>query len=252
HWHFLSLGVAGLLFAGRLCMIRRFPLKSPLERFLVAWLVAVLFLFHGHKLPWLSFMPYTPVFGATLPSVMLILGIVVLDPRLVHEESVSWKRIAILAVVVFISSLGSVVWMAKICRNLAYLPEHYIPGSEYESYVWLQRHVDPADVIVSPLFSGNRLAKYVSARFALGHLAVTPHVHELSRRVEQFYSGALSAEDAEALLRELHARWIYQGPLERSLGTFDPSTIPGVARQHKDGDVQVFSFQPVATAPAHR
>jgi hypothetical protein len=252
HWHFLSLGIAGVLFAVRLCLIRRYPLKSPSERFLVAWLAGVLFLFHGHKFPWLSFMPYTPVFGATLPSVMLILGIAVIDPRFFPEGHPGWKRISLLTVFVFVSSLGSVVWMAKICRNLANLPEHYIPGSEYESYVWLENHAEPSDVIVSSLYSGNRMAKYVSARFALGHLAVTPHVHELSRRVEQFYEGALTVDEAKSLLRELHARWIYRGPLERDLGSFDPAAIPGVVEQHTDNDVQVYSFQPVAAMPAHR
>lgn len=250
-WHFLSLGVAGLLFAARLCLVRRYPLKSPSERFLVAWLAGVLFLFHGHKFPWFSFMPYTPVFGATLPSVMLILGMVVLDSRHVPEHP-GGKRFALVALFVFVASLGSVVWMAKICRNLAFLPEHYIPLAEYESYDWLENHAEPSDVIVSSLFSGNRMAKYVTARFALGHLAVTPHVHELSRRIEEFYSGELTVDEARSLLDELHARWIYRGPVERDLGTFDPAEIPGVIEQHAADDVKVYSYQPVATDPPHR
>jgi hypothetical protein len=77
-------------------------------------------------------------------------------------------------------------------------------------------------------------------------------VHELSRRIEEFYSGELTVDEARSLLDELHARWIYRGPVERDLGTFDPAEIPGVIEQHAADDVKVYSYQPVATDPPHR
>lgn len=244
-WHLFGLGIAFLLFLTRLCLVRRFPLKSSTERLLVIWVASVLFLFHGHKLPLFGFMPYTPVFGMTLPSVMLILGAPLFDEswtRGGHRAA----RIALLATLVVVSSLGSAVWVAKVVRNLARLPEHYVPPAEYATYEWLGRNAGKRDVLLSTLYSGNRMAKYVSMRFVLGHLSVTPHINEISAKVDRFYKGELSPEDAKAMLDELNVDWIYLSPTERAVGPFDPLAIPGVSEKHAETNVQVFAYERTA------
>jgi hypothetical protein len=241
-WHLFSLGVACLLCLVRLCLVRRFPLKSQAERLLLAWIAAVLFLFHGHKIPLLGFMPYTPVFGMTLPSAMLLLGAALFNENWLRSGYRA-GRIALLAMLVGVSSLGSVVWMAKIVRNLAYLPEHYIPAAEYETYEWLSEHAGRNDVILSTLYSGNRMAKYISSRFVLGHLSVTPNVREISERVERFYRGEMSEEETVLLLDEFNVDWIYLSPTERALGDVDLRRIPGVFEEHSQAGVQVFSYR---------
>src|SRR5262249_40374646 len=120
----------------------------------------------------------------------------------------------------------------------------YIAAAEHEAHVWLNNHVDRSDIVLSTLESGNRMAKYVSCRFVLGHWSVTPHVKELSNPVERFYAGTMSEDEATALLDEVHVQWIYIGSREQNLGRVDPLKLKGVAERYANGPVRIFSYEP--------
>lgn len=243
HWQLVNLGLAGLLFLGRLGWARRVPLKSSSERLLTVWIAGILLLMHGKHLPGLGFMPYAPVCGLALPSIMLVVGACLLEPlERVWHGAPAWRRLGLVAAFVAVNSISSVIWVAKITRNLAYLPDHYI-AAEHMAHEWMSQRADPSDVLLSTLPSGNRMAKYVSCRFVLGHWSATPHVEELSKRVERFYGGTMTVDEATSLLDELHAHWIYFGPRERALGGGDPGTLRGVAPRYAKDDVQIFSYQ---------
>jgi hypothetical protein len=249
-WHYFSLGWAGLLLLLRLLLVRWYPLKSSAERMLLAWLAGVLFLFHGHRIPLFGFMPYTPVFGATLPTVAIVLGIGLFNPRWFWNPNPRWISVALLATFVVVSCGGSVVWTAKVLRNFRRLPEHYIPLAQYEAYGWLREHAAQDDVIFSTLFSGNRMAKFVSARFALGHLSVTPNVFALRDRVDAFYAGKLTPAEGVALLNELHPRWIWLSPVERELGAVHLEEIPGVTLRYERPGIAIYSYDAPNKTPA--
>lgn len=248
-WHFFSLGWAGLFFLLRLALVRRFPLNTSGERLVLVWIVAVLLLFHGHRLPFFSFMPYTPVFGATLPSAMLALGLAVLNSDWSGLSWPAWRRQGLFVAFAIVTSASSTVWFAKICRNLAYLPEHYIPAAQHDAYGWLNQHAAHSDVVFSTLFSGNRMAKYVSARFVLGHKAVTPNRPAIEQRVETFYRGKLSSAEAAAMLTEFQTRWIWLSPIEQELGTVSLEQIPGVTRRYAKPGIEIYSYDLPAAAP---
>ncbi|HLJ11948.1 MAG TPA: hypothetical protein VKU82_12205 [Planctomycetaceae bacterium] len=244
HWQLLSFGLAGVLCLVRLGLARRYPLKSP-ERLLVVWIVVVLLLIHGKQLPGLGFMPFAPVFGVTLVSTMLVLGAAALSPFKVSAGGGrGWRRPMLIAALIGVNSIGSAVWLVKITRNLAYFPDHYIGKAEHEAHLWLSGHAGESDVVLSTLTSGNRMAKYVSCRFALAHWSVTPHVNELSSRVDRFYRAAMTDDEALELLRELHVRWIYAGPREEALGKFEPAELPGVAERFANRGVRIYFVEP--------
>jgi hypothetical protein len=241
-WQFWSFGLAGLLFLMRLGSIRRYPLSSSRERWLVLWIAGVLFLMHGKSLPGMGLIPFSPVFGLMLPSVMLVVGACLLEPiERLWTNSPTWRRMMLVAALVAMNALGSAVWYLKVLHNLAHFPDHYLSAAEYEAEKWLAGHAGKSDVTLSTLPSGNRLAREVSCRFVLGHWSVTPHVRQLSSRVDRYYSGALSDADALALLDELQVDWIYFGPRERALGKFDPGQHPGVVARFENEQVRLFS-----------
>src|SRR5207244_2141310 len=101
HWHLLALGAAGILCLFRLVLVRRYPLSSA-ERLLAVWIAGIPFLVHGENVPGLSFLPFTPVFGTTLPSVMLVLGACLLSPLKSTRAGESPWRTASLVAALFI------------------------------------------------------------------------------------------------------------------------------------------------------
>ncbi|MGQ0635003.1 MAG: hypothetical protein ACT4QC_10360 [Planctomycetaceae bacterium] len=236
-WHLFNLGPAAALCLARLCLVRRRPLSSA-ELWLAAWIAAMLLLYHAHKLPGFGFMPYTPLVGATLPSTMFILGAGVFS--LDRGGTRPFSRLLVASLIV-LTCLGSVVWVVKIGRNLAYLPEHYVPTAVRDADNWLAAHAGKDDVILSTLPAGNRMARYVPARFVLGHINITPHVKELSPRVERFYRGELGDAEAQSLLDELGVRWVYVGPHERALGSASKLQLPGLVEEYANPDVQVYA-----------
>lgn len=244
HWQLFSLGPIGVLFFVRLCLVSRFPFKLPAERLLAVWIGMMLLLFHAHRFPGMGFMPYTPLLGITLTSTMLLLGVGLIDaPQFSREGRPAWGRRVLLSIAVVACSLSSGVWLLKICRNLAHLPEHYIEFDESAAYYWLDSHAHDPAVTLSMLATGNRASKYASSRFALGHINITPNVHELSARVDRFYSGEMSDAEAVELLDELGVDWIYFGPEEQTRGDVELSTIPGVELRIDWEEVQLYSYE---------
>ncbi len=243
--HFFSFGVAGLLCLVRLCLLRRFPFRSSGERLLFIWVAAVLVLVHARDIPGLGFLPYSPIFRVTLPSTMLLLGACLLKPlENVWSNRPARGRMSLLVAFVAVNSLGSAVWVVKVCWNLKRFPDHYFAVAERDAFAWLNEHAQVSDVVLTTLPSGNRLARYASCRCVLGHWSVTPNVKHVSSQVKHFFANDLPGNEAAALLDEFHARWIYRGPHEKQLGSFDPQTLPGVSERFANDDVRIFSYVP--------
>jgi hypothetical protein len=243
-WQLFSLGPIGVLFFVRLCLLKRFPLKLPAERLLIVWIATMLILFHAHRFPGMGFMPYTPLLGITMTSTMLLLGVGLIDaPYFLREGRPAWGRRALLEIAVLGCTLSSAVWMVKICRNLHNLPEHFIESDDRRAYDRLNEFARDPDITLGSLVTGNRAAKYASSRFVLGHINITPNVHELSARVKRFYSGDMSDEEAVTFLDEMGVDWIYFGLDEMGETDVDLAAIPGVKQQFDFGGVQLYRYE---------
>ncbi len=244
-WHLFSFGAIGLLCAGRLCLVRRYPLNAPSDWLLCIWIAGGLMLVHAHKLPLFSFLPYSPVFGITLVSPMVILGMPLLDAfRAKLKNSRKSIFIGALAALIAIVALGSVIWVLKTLYNLRSFPDHYIAATDADAFDWLSRHSNESDVVLSSLTTGNRMAKRVSARMVLGHWSVTPRVHDMSAAVERFYDQHMKPDETKAFLDSLGVDWVYVGPNERPPGSAAMPEIPGLSLKYANDAVQIYEYTP--------
>lgn len=249
-WHFVNLGLAAILAAVRVCRRKSIPFTSTGEVFLAVWAATALVLFHAHRLPFFGFMPYTPMLGSALGTTLIAFGSAALPDGLhssAEETSVNERlcrrrlSMAVLAGLVLVNGFSSVVWMVKIPRNLARFPDHYIPQPEAAAADWLARHAAPDEVVLCTLPTGNRLCRFVSARFVAGHVNVTPKVREISARIAQFFQKEMTPPETEAFLEELRVRWIIEGPEERRLGSLDPRGHQGLHEQFRNESVTIYT-----------
>lgn len=244
HWRLLGLGLAGVVAGVRVCRPGKYPLASSAERLLLVWLVGVLFLIQAKDLPGLGFIPFSPVFEITLASVALALGAVCLERRLlVPSVGPAWRRRALPVALVATASLGSMVWLLKIGHNLRTMGDHYIQAAEYDAYRWLNENAMKSDVVLSRLASGNRMAKYVSARFVLGHRYVTPHVEEISERVEKFYDGSMTVDEDCSMMNDMGIRWIFVSRADPLASDVQFRELRGVAERFANSGVRIFSYE---------
>jgi hypothetical protein len=243
--HAAHVGFAGVLFAIRLCLWRKFPFDGPIDRLMLAWLATVFFFVHSNDTPLLRFMPYTPQLMTSFMPPLILLGVVVLDPS---RWSFAARRpvlaVALIAAVVVVSSLDS----ALRVRKLSYKPDardpRYVPETVMRAYRWLDREAGEDDVVLCVNDTGHQLAKYASVRVVSGHWSVTPDSEKVEGAAQRFYRGALSPRAAAELLDHFRVRWIFLGPNERRWGRPRPEFVSGFVEHAIDADVSIYQREP--------
>ena len=240
---FALMGLGGLLVIVRLFLIRKFPLRTTTERFLLVWLATVFFFIHANAIPFLRFMPYSPQLTTSLMPAAILLGVVLLDPA-------RWRWGAGRPVLQKLLVAGLVAWNAVDSLALLYTINHpdapteqarYIPVTELEGYRWLDREASEDDVVFALAETGHRLVKYASVHVVVGHWSVTPHAAELEAYGQRFFRGEMDPAVAAEFLGQQRVKWIYLGASERKLGSGRIDQIPGFTRRVINDDVTVYS-----------
>jgi hypothetical protein len=242
HWQLLSLGLAGVLVAIRLGLAKTFPLKTSMERLLLAWIVTVLFFCHAHKFPMFHSVPYTFQLVTTIMPPVILLGVVVLDPaRWAGWSPPAALRPLILAAFVAINALSSAYMVTWFSRDIPKDPSYYVYKSELEAYKWMARQTGDRDVVLCTRDTGRKLARYTSVRVVTGHWSVTPNVWELEPRIDRFYKSEMNQRESEEFLEQLGVNWIYWGRNERIRGGPPAAAIPGFEKRVINQDVILYS-----------
>ena len=230
-----GLGLAGLLLLARLALLRRMPLRGPIERLLLAWLAAVVLLIHANRLPGLSgLMPYSPQLWTTLVPPVILLG---LAPWRLRP---GW----LVALLLALNAASSATLLAREYRRAGTDSTQLLRTSYLEAFRWLDRNGEPDDLVVCSYPTGNRFARRAPVRVVLGHWSVTPEIARHAARVRRFYAEAMEADEARAFLAEVRARWVLVGPEERSLGGRTPDPALGLEAAGRFGDVVVYARPP--------
>jgi hypothetical protein len=94
----------------------------------------------------------------------------------------------------------------------------YRPTEERAALDWLQQHAEENAVVLSSFRTGNFLPVDTDLRPVYGHGPETLHSGEKETWVEHFYQGILSDEERQRGLKNWHVRYVWFGPLEKSIG----------------------------------
>jgi len=236
------LGLGGALFALRMLFVKKFPLSSPIERMLLAWLAAVFFFIHANTIPFLRFMPYTPQLITSLMPSIILLGVPVIDPGRWRWSSAHPRIwIALLIAMFALEAIDGAALVENLTPHGS--PDDvqlYIPSSEMQGYAWLAREANEEDVVLGVGRTGHRVAKYASVRVVSGHWSVTPNADRMEVLAERFYRDKMSAEQAAAFLAEWRVNWVYFGAGEHRTAEHLMQSIPGFARHVVNADVTIY------------
>jgi hypothetical protein len=242
HETLMNLGMAGGMLFVRACFWRRFPLSSPIERMLAAWLVCVFFFIHGNTIPWLRFMPYTPQLMTSLIPSILLLGIPVLDParwKWAGARPRLWS--ALLIAMLAVEAFDSAQLIDRVTPKG--VPEEaslFIPTAEMEAFDWLAHHAVEDDVVLAVGSTGHRLTKYASVCVVAGHWSVTPMADKMEVLAERFYRGKMSFAQAQEFLAQCRVKWVFFGQSEGREAETLMESMPGYARHVVNPQVTIF------------
>jgi hypothetical protein len=120
--------------------------------------------------------------------------------------------------------------------------------NEILAFEFLKQSASPGDVVLASFDTSNALPAWAPLRVVIGHGPESVGLADLRPQVEAFYSLASRDEDRIQFLEHQGVRYVIWGPLERSLGQWDPGTASYLKKIFELGEYRLFE---TATALAY-
>lgn len=238
--HVASLGLVGLVAAWRLTRHRAFPLGAT-DRLLLAWLGAVFAVVHGSRLvPWL---PFSPQAATTSMAPVVLLAL----PALSWSASAGRARWGLAGLVAANSLSSAAILHERTAVVSTHFNYYHLRDAELEAFLWLSRNARASDVVLASYQDGNRLARFVSARVALGHYSVTPASESIRAGVERLLDGRLDTNGARRMLAGWNVRWVYYSPRAYPGATVD--RLPWCERRYRERGIAIYECDAPQVSP---
>lgn len=116
----------------------------------------------------------------------------------------------------------------------------YQPADEVAAFDYLARNAAPGEVVLSSYETGNVLPAWSSLRVVVGLRTLTAGIATLLPEVERFYEPGTGLAERQALLVSQGVDYVFWGPHERALGSWDPQAAPSLVRVFEQGEYEVF------------
>jgi hypothetical protein len=120
---------------------------------------------------------------------------------------------------------------------------YYLYKDEVTAFNWLEDNAKPDDVVLSSLTIGQYIPAWTGTHAFLAHWAQTVNFYEKSTMVENFFSAKTDDVKREAILQAYGVDYIFYGPVEKSMGSFDPETEPYLKRVFTSPLVQLYKVE---------
>ena len=242
--HIFSYGIIGILATIRIAQYRTNPI-SPSERFLCVWFAVVFCLSHiGRVIPALGF---SPQMSTTLFAPLVLLAF---SLRLRFRQEYRTVFISIVAALIIVGNLGILAYHSQKFiqkyreKNGGFYAaeEFYANDDEISAYNWINTNANKKVILASPLVSG-RICKYTDALTVIGHYAVTPLYDFKAARVREVLSAPQLAQNELHILHELGTEFLFIGPEEEHMISFDPNATTGLTKVFAKGSVAIYRVE---------
>ena len=192
--------------------------------------------------PFLIYLPFNLqrrlVEGVQVPlSLLAALGVVGLGVR------GSRLRIVVIIVLVILPLTNGLL-VAGNSLVLQGLPAPiYRDASEVAALDWLSQQVRSDDVVLASYETGNYLPARVGARAFVGHGPESIHAEEKRLLVTRFFEATTDDAWRQQLLARYGADFVFWGPVEQQLGTFDPRRASYLRQVYQAGEYATFEVE---------
>jgi hypothetical protein len=124
-------------------------------------------------------------------------------------------------------SLPAAALLLVLCLNTARTLSEpaFHPVGEDHAAAWLRENAAQGEVVLSSYAVGNRIPSRAPVRVVVGHGPETANLDRLLPEVTEFFSDSTD-EARRTFLAEQDVAYVLWGPAERSLGSWDPRTMP--------------------------
>jgi hypothetical protein len=135
------------------------------------------------------------------------------------------RRLLITSIILFFS-LSNLYVLADVSVTAAIRQTYpfFRQQSELEVVDWLHENTERTAVVLAAYETGNYVAARAGNRVVIGHWAETVNWEEKYDQTNRFYDGSTEDSWRRELIDSYGISYIWHGPTEKTLGTFDPSS----------------------------
>lgn len=119
----------------------------------------------------------------------------------------------------------------------------YLHRDEVAAMEWLEQETPPDEVVLSSFVVGHFLPGLTGDRVFLGNAVMTLDFNRKRDLVAAFFGDGMDDAERMALLRQYDVRYVFYGPVERALGSFDPEQAPFLEPAYRAGEVSIYSVR---------
>lgn len=112
---------------------------------------------------------------------------------------------------------------------------------EWEVVQWLHANGEPDATLLGAYQTGNYAAAYTGLRVVVGHWAETGNFAQKEAEVAQFFSAAATDMQRQALLQQYDVAYVWHGPREQELGSFDPQNAPYLHPVYHNDTITIYA-----------
>lgn len=138
-------------------------------------------------------------------------------------------------------------WYLLISLSLAaaggYRPLYHT-RCEVAAVLWLGEHTQPRDTVLSSYEMGGYIPARIGHRVFWGHWTESVHLPQKQAEAQAFYSDSETVDRREFLARYGIA-YVFYGPREREMGSFDLAATPYLEPAFQQGDVVIYRVMQV-------
>jgi hypothetical protein len=160
----------------------------------------------------------------------------------ISSRKIEWVT-SILLVAVF-----SITNVYHFGQRIVELKRHTYPYYLYKDEVaamqWLDANAAGEDVILSSLEVGQYLPAYTGSHAFLAHWAQTVDYYTKEEMVKSFFAPTSLDVDRRAILDEFSVDYVFYGPAENAIGSFDPNSWPELSPVLYSNHVTVYKVEP--------
>lgn len=235
------------------------PSTRPHFAVLYCWIIAVVLLVYAPLNPQRRFVQGIHVALAILSAAALV---DLLLPRL--QRTAVWQRIIanprytttkltrfILLLLLLFLSFSNLLLLADASRIAALTrPDLFFrPLDELDAAHWLDANTPDTAVVLGSYQTGNFIPAYAGNRTVLGHWAETAHITAKETAVAQFFASSTSHTTRQELLTQENVAYLWYGPREQALGSFNPQTAPYLQPLYSNPTITLYTTTPEPKIP---
>lgn len=105
------------------------------------------------------------------------------------------------------------------------MPAYYLEDRK-RAMDWLGQNAAPGDVVLSAFISGTFIPSLSDARVVAGHWGESLDLETKMRELNEFFDAGTPTARRVEILDRYHVRFVFYGPSERQLGSYQPSADP--------------------------